>query len=155
MDWVDIFSKAFFSIFSVFGLIGLATLGLYIVAVKIRATPLSWGLAFGLGLAAAYAAEFSAEIGLMMAFNIIPFQPWSVFAYATIAFACIWLSGHTKASSWPISIPCAVIAAIALQHGIRTEDNASIYAGISTAILGVLCWFIVPKEFSSEVETTS
>ena len=49
---------------------------------------------------------------------------WSVVTWAVIAFACIWVSGHAKPSRWPISIPCAVIAAITLPFGIRTGVTA-------------------------------
>lgn len=148
----DFISSAFFSIFSVYGLIGLAALGLYFVAMKIRSTPFSWILAFALGCGAAYATEFCVEIGWMMTFGNMPFQPWSVITYALIAFSCIWVSGNAKPSRWPLSIPCAVIAALALQHGIRFGETASTSAGIITAIVGVICWLIVPTEFKLESE---
>jgi len=90
----------------------------------------------------------------MMAFGTIPFQPWSVVTYAVIAFASIWVSGHAKPSRWPASVPCAVIAALALQHGIRFGESASTYAGIITATVGIICWFVVPTEFRVEGQAT-
>lgn len=144
---LDLISNAFFSIVSIYGLIAVAALGLYVVADKIRDTPFSWAFAIVFGCGAAYAAEFSAEIASTMALKIIPFQPWSVLTWAVIAFACIYVSAHARPSRWLISIPCVLIAALALQHGMRAGESQSTYAAIVTAIVGVVCWFTVPKEF--------
>jgi hypothetical protein len=150
----DTISNIFFAVFSVYGLIALATFGLYVLALKLRATPLSWILAFALGCAAAYTIEFVAEFGLMMASAAIPFHPWTLAPYAMVAIASVWVSGHAKPSRWPIAIPSIVIAALALQHGVRTGENASTFAGIITAIVGLICWFFVPREFKVDSGAT-
>jgi hypothetical protein len=151
----DIISNTFSAVFSVYGLIALATFGLYVLALKLRATPLSWILAFALGCAAAYTIEFVAEFGVMMASATIPFHPWTLAPYAVVAITSVWVSGHAKPSRWPIAIPCVIIAALAVQHGVRTGENASTFAGISTAIVGLICWFFVPREIKVVAERHS
>jgi hypothetical protein len=151
----DLISEAFLSIFSIYGLIALAAFGLSIVALKIRPMGFSRVFAFAFGGGAAYTTEYSAEVGLLIVFGTVPFQFWRIVTYAAaIAVACICVSGCAKPAGWPVSIPCAVIAALALQHGIRFDDAASTGAGIITATVGVICWFTIPGEFKLLGEAT-
>jgi hypothetical protein len=140
---------SFFEIFSVYGLIGLAALLLLMLTRKFRSTAFSWALSFILGFIAAYCIEFFSEIGLLMAFGEIPSQFWSVAPYLATAIASVWVSGSAMPSRWPIFIPCVIFAGLALQHGVRFSDAASITASVITLAVGATCWFIVPREFSS------
>jgi hypothetical protein len=122
-------------------------MGLSMLALKIRPTPFSGVFAFAFGCGAAYTAESGAEVGLLIAFGTVPFRFWPIAAYAgTAAGACIFVSGHAKPSGWPVSIPCAVIATPALQHGLRFDDAASTGAAIITLIAGIICWFAMADE---------
>lgn len=121
--------------------------GVASMAQTLRSTPFSWALALVFGCLAAYTVEYSVEIATMMALNAIPSQPWSVAFYAAVAGASVFASCTVNTSRLPIALPCALIALLALQHGIRTGEDSSTYAGIATAVIGVICLWLVPLRF--------
>jgi len=137
------------TVFAPWGVVLVAALGLYLLALKLRSTFFAWVLAVLLGAIAAYCVEFLAEGGLLMATGKTPFRFEDLATYSTAAVAAIWVSGNAKASRWPIFGPCVIIASRALQHGIRLSETASTFAGAITLMVGAICWFLVPKTFTA------
>jgi hypothetical protein len=144
MAWFETLIKPLLLAFGGLGLIALAAAGLFAVATKIRTTPFAWALAFALACGAAAATQYGASISLRMASGAMRLQPALVVTYAFVAFACILVSGYAKPSRWLIASVCVGVAAFALLLGDGAGTNASTLASLATAVVGIICWFLVP-----------